>query len=395
MSNIPYDTRRPEKQDTGVSPHFTFNLAPRRIEMSHTAPPSRILLIRPSALGDVCRTVPVLVSLKRRFPESTIDWLVQDVFAPAVRSHPDLGGVVPFPRRAFAGWWRHPDVSADLLRWLRSLKRREYDLVVDCQGLARSGVFAWATRAPRRIGYSNAAEAGWLGLTERYEIPREMHTVDRMLGLIERAGIPPVHDLRLYASSADRAELGNRLDDFERIALIGPTSRWPGKRWPADRFDRVVHALLADNLVDAAALVGAASERDQCAPLIERAARDERVVDLLGATSVGGLLAAVERSSLVIANDSAALHMAVGFEKPIVALFGPTRVDRVGPYGRADSVIQRIGPDDALDHKNESAGAALMRRIQVDDVLDRARAELDMFHRGTSQTGAAASGRPG
>src|SRR6266550_79225 len=96
--------------------------------------PERILIVRPSALGDVCRTVPVLASLKQGFPNAAIDWLVQDSFADAVRAHPDLNAVIEFPRTRFAAWWR-PSVAADVARWLHGLGRAKYDLVLDCQGL--------------------------------------------------------------------------------------------------------------------------------------------------------------------------------------------------------------------------------------------------------------------
>ena len=85
-------------------------------------------------------------------------------------------------------------------------------------------------------------------------------------------------------------------------------------------------------------------------------------------------MALVESSSLVIANDSAALHMAVGFDRPMVALYGPTRVDRVGPYGREADVIQHVTPSDRLDHKDGAAGRALMERIGVEEVVSRATA---------------------
>ncbi len=355
--------------------------------------PRRILIIRPSALGDVCRTVPVLATLRRAWPAATIDWLVQDSFADAIVYHPDLSNVIPFPRRRFDDFWK-PGVAVQIARWLRSLNKAGYDMVLDCQGLARSGVFTLATGARRRIGYAQAAEAGWLGVNERIGAPRTLHTVDRMLMLAEAAiaGVPGaqvVRDMRLYAPPAnmEKVEADPLLAD--PYAVIAPTSRWPAKRWPAERFAQLAPRLLEgeDALPCAVSpgsdapprhnparivLVGAAGERDQCAPLLELAQRDDRIVDRIGATTVGGLMALIARSSLVIANDSAALHMAVGFDRPLVALYGPTRVDLVGPYQRQASVIQHLRPGDTLDHKHPTAGLELMKRITVDEVLTKA-----------------------
>lgn len=332
--------------------------------------PRKILLIRPSALGDVARTVPVLVSLKRRYPEALIDWLVQDSFADAISAHPDLHEVVPFARRRYGGplgWVRS-------LGWLDSLRKTAYDLVVDCQGLLRSAIFTLATRAPERVGYANAREGGSFAYTRKFNVPRDMHTVERMLRLIEEAGVEPVRDMRLYVPhdaknawrvQAERAGLAER-DYF----IIAPTSRWPGKAWPADRFAALCERLL-DRGDSAIVLVGAESERAQCQPILDLAPQHpQRIVDMVGRTSIGELMAGIASSSGVIANDSAALHIAVGFEKPLVALFGPTDPKLVGPYGRGDSVVQSPVNQEHTSHKDAAAGAELMNRIIVEEVYE-------------------------
>jgi lipopolysaccharide heptosyltransferase I len=354
--------------------------------------PERVLIIRPSALGDVCRTVPVLVTLKRRWPSARIDWLVQDSFAAAIENHPDLGRVVPFPRAGLANWWRSPAALAALKRWLGALRRERYDLVLDCQGLLRSGLFALATGAPRRIGYANAEELGWIGLNERVDAPMNEHTVDRMLRLASAAtGDEAVRDLRLYTAAADREAVAAdpRLSG-RAFAVIAPTSRWPGKLWPAERYAHVAAALLHERVrgapgFDAVAIVGTRHERGQIGPLLDLSRRDERVIDLVGATSIARLLAVIEASALVVANDSAAVHMAVGFGRPIVALYGPTDVARVGPYGRASSVVQVVREGDVFDHKDGARGRAMMERITVEMVLERCERSL---------VGGAGSGMP-
>jgi lipopolysaccharide heptosyltransferase I len=339
--------------------------------------PHHILIIRPSALGDVCRTVPVLASLKRAYPDAAIDWLVQDTFAPAIASHPDLSAVVAFPRGKLREWYK-PSVAPELKRFIDSLAERKYDLVLDCQGLFRSGLFAMATKAPRRIGFDNAAELGWLGLTERIHAPRSLHAVDRMLMLAQAAGAEPAYDMRLYTAPEDRAWVAARPELSDGCAVIAPTTRWPGKQWPMERFAELARRLLSGELgrrIGHVAVVGSPPEREQCAELLSLAKNDSRIIDLVGETSVGQLLALIERSSLLIGCDSAAVHMAVGFDRPFVALYGPTRVERVGPYGRSSHVVQRLIPGDSRDHKDDEAGQILMRRITVEDVLECARAQ--------------------
>lgn len=339
-----------------------------------TQTPSRILIVRPSALGDVCRSVPVLASLRAAYPGAAIDWLVRDSFVDAIRAHPALNEVVPFARSAL-GSTASTGRFGPTLAFLRSLRARRYDLVIDAQGLFRSGLFAWATSAPRRVGFANARELGWAFLTERHAVRTDKHTVDRMLELIARSGVTPVADMRLYAPSEDRDAITADPRLAQPLVVLAPTSRWPGKRWPADRFAALARELLASGRAAAIAIVGAAGEREQCAPLLELAQTAPRVVDLIGQTTVGRLMALIERAALVVANDSAALHMAVGFKRPIVALFGPTRTSLVGPYQRDRDVIQRLAPGDRLSHKDPRS-AELMQRISTSLVLDACFARL-------------------
>ncbi|MEX2217333.1 MAG: glycosyltransferase family 9 protein [Phycisphaerales bacterium] len=356
--------------------------------------PSKILIIRPSALGDVCRSVPVLASLRRAYPEARIDWLVQDTFVDAVWYHPGLTNVVPFPRNGLAADLRRGRIDR-VLGWMnRTLRGPGYDLVLDCQGLGRSGLFARWTGARVRIGYARpeGRELSWLGVNRRVRVPPSdgpspLHAVDRMLELVRAAGVEPVRDMRLYTGPKERAFVQKRLDG-RRYAVIAPTSRWPGKRWPADRFAAVAEALLERGTVEAVAVVGGKNERDQCGPLLELASRggeatqhaalstQHRILDLVGATSVGELMAVVKSAAVVIANDSAALHMAVGFDRPSVGLFGPTRVELVGPYtGHAPppsartAVIQHLREGDRMDHKDERGGREMMERIGAEKVI--------------------------
>lgn len=329
--------------------------------------PDRILIIRPSALGDVCRSVPVLVSLRHAYPHAAIDWVVQDAFVDAVRSHPDLHRVIAFPRRSLGKQAKRGRIGPTL-RWLSTLRQREYDLVVDCQGLLRSGIMSRATKGSRRIADRNAREFGWLGANERYRIPADLHTVDRMLSLIEQAGIEPVRDMTLHAPHEDRERVASDPElAGRRFAVIAPTSRWASKRWPIDRFAQIAHELTTH--LDAVVIVGSPSEREQCRDLIAMAEHNDAIIDRVGSTSIGSLMAIIEACQIIIANDSAALHMAVGFDRPIVALYGPTRVDRVGPYGRESDVIQHIRPKDHFAHKDD-AQVAMMERIEVAEVLD-------------------------
>lgn len=348
--------------------------------------PQRILIVRPSALGDVCRTVPVLVSLRAAFPKAVIDWVVRDAFVDAVRGHPAVNEILAFPRRRFARWWKSPSVALEARRWFSALRARRYDLVFDLQGLTRSGLMTGATRAPRRIGWRSAREGAWVFYNRRHVGPTKRHIVDQMLELLEREGVATIlRDLRLHVPADvdttwpdDRAALELGATPY---VVLAPTSRWVTKRWPADRWAALVPALRAMGF-ERFVIIGAPDEREQAAPFFDSLATwpdsGEGVVDLVGRTSLAQTLAVIRDSSLVIAHDSAPLHMAVGFDRPNVGLFGPTDPAFVGPYGWEHGVVNALLPSEraSINFRDTGLGDDIMRRIAVGQVVERVEAVI-------------------
>ncbi len=348
------------------------------------SPPRKVLLIRPTALGDVARTVPVLVSLRRAWPNARIDWLVNDSFADVVRHHPALTGIVPFPRKRFSAAFTRPAGLREMVQWAQRLRTERYDVVFDLQGLARSGFFTWLTRAEQRIGFADARELGWLGYNRRYRAPANLHTVDHMLALVAAHGITPQHDMRLYVGPDDAQWCDTYLREQHigeaPYAVIAPTARWLCKCWPIERYGDTMQQLLDDGRINHLLVLASPDEQKQIAPLRQRFADQPAVA--FPATRVGQLMALLSRAALVLCNDSAALHIAVGFDRPVVALFGPTDPAKVGPYRRDDAVIQpdNIQPDDMADYRARGNDQSLISRITVDTVWRKIASTLASSH---------------
>jgi len=343
------------------------------------ADPRKILIVRPSALGDVCRTVPLAVSLKSAFPSAELHWLVQRGFEDAVSAHPSVDKVIPFPRTeaTLANLINKPRARGQFAEMLRRLRpEHRFDIAIDAQGLLRSGLFTRFTGARVRIGERHAREGAHLAYTDRVRIDPKTHAVDRMLALLEPLNITPIDDMRLH-TPAHATHTAEPLLPEGRYAAIAPTARWEGKRWPIERFFELTRHLITTHGLNIA-IVAANTERPQCAPLLNAFAGDPRVSDLVGRTTVGQLMAVVEDASIVIANDSAALHIAVGFDRPLVGLFGPTRPSRVGPYRRDHDTILAADAPPGVTHKDRDAGTKLMRTISVASVIEAADRRLEI-----------------
>lgn len=375
--------RPPESSFSAVTAPFTAPLVTTHRVIQ------RILIVRPSALGDVCRTVPLLVSLRRHFADARIDWVVQDAFAPALEAHPDVNQAIYFPRKRFARWWRDLGAARGMLNWIRELRRTRYDIVIDAQGLSRSGLITRATGSPMRIGPRDAREFAWLAYTHRLGNSKiknqssKVHTVDRMLALLEPLDVEPVRDMRLYVPPDAQAWWDVERDQLEltgaRYAVFAPTARWSSKRWPIERWTELVRPLLMHGF-ERILILGAPDEAEQVKPIAEYVMQhDSPLVNFVGRTSIAQTMAVIAQSSLVIANDSAPLHMGVGFNRPCVGLFGPTDPDVVGPYGMPHAALRafRPKPGEIINYRDEKLGDRLMRVISSAAVIQQIGRVLD------------------
>ena len=155
----------------------------------------RILLVKLSSFGDVLHTLPTLEALRAAYPEGRITWLVEAAYAPLLSGHPALDEVWEAPRLRPGQFFRgdNPAIFGGLLRRLRS---RDFDLVVDLQGLLKSALWVLLSRSPRKVGYDKTREGSYLVLTERLPpYDPEAHAVWRYLNLARHLGAPEASPL--------------------------------------------------------------------------------------------------------------------------------------------------------------------------------------------------------
>src|SRR5205823_3781764 len=138
-------TRASRSEPRGRGDVTTSTLRSRQFE--------RILLIKPSAVGDVIHTVPVLVKLRARYPKARIDWLLTPPIAELIRHHPAISNVLLFARHGEPQSGRTWFPAARILALLGYIWRSRYDLVIDLHGQFRSACFTLASGAPVRIGF--------------------------------------------------------------------------------------------------------------------------------------------------------------------------------------------------------------------------------------------------
>ena len=140
------------------------------------APPRRVLIIKPSAIGDVIHALPVLPRLRKLWPKATLSWLITPACTALVERHPMVDEVILFQRKQLGKGWYSPPALWDLAGFVGSLRKRKFDLVIDLQGLLSSAWIAMASGAARRIGFSNAQSSRRCFIRSLWTAPGKTNT---------------------------------------------------------------------------------------------------------------------------------------------------------------------------------------------------------------------------
>ncbi len=297
----------------------------------------KILILKPSSLGDVIQALPVLRLLKLHYPDSEIFWWIDSTLAPILENDPDLAGIVRFERRR----WGHPQNWPEMFHSIRSLRARKFDLVIDLQCLFRSGIFAWLSRGDFLIGLDEARE-GARGFYD-VAVPRpsfHTHAVDWYLSVLPRLGVPVHKNFQWLPPQPRVAETvkSKWKTNDARWIVLQPGARWDNKRWPIENFSKLVSELAGRFPDRRFAILG--SKEDKLLGEIIADAAPARCLDLCGVTTLPEMIEWIRLSDFMITNDTGPMHAAAALGKPVVALFGPTEPRRTGPYAQLENVLR-------------------------------------------------------
>jgi heptosyltransferase I len=323
--------------------------------------PTKILLVRLGALGDIVHAIPVAAALREQWPGARIDWLVDARHAAILELVPAVDRRIAADTRTIAGW----------LGLVRRLRHERYDAAVDMQGLIKSAALARLSGAARVIGFERAhlrerAAAVFYG--ESCRVPSPAHVVDKNLSLLAAFGVAgrerrfPI-DVPPSASEGPIASRVSR-DGARGFALINPGAAWPNKRWPPARFGAVASAVAARHGLLSVVLWGPGE--DGIAREVVEASRGAAMV--APPTGIADVLALARNARLMVSGDTGPLHLAGAMGAPLVAIFGPTDPARNGPWSAADVSLSRFGECVCRYRRRCRRRRACIEDVTVEDV---------------------------
>jgi lipopolysaccharide heptosyltransferase I len=304
----------------------------------------KILIVRLSAFGDCLHAVPVVVELRKRFPKAEIGWAIEDLSYSLLKGHPMVDHFHVFPRGAFK---RREGTFMSRMRAVQAFRKEvaavKYDTSLDLQGLTKSGLVSWWSKAKKRIGFrgEDSRELNLLFNTDRVTPPEEaLHVVEKNLSLLKPLGIElpnkPEWVMPSYAEEAQAmraflAECGIVQNGVvKNFCVANPGATWLTKRWPPENFGMVAKGLINQHDLPVVVPWAGDDEKKAGEVIVKTAGKG---AFLAPPTDLRQLAALTSMAKLFLGNDTGPLHLAVALGVHSVAIFGATDPLRNGPYG--------------------------------------------------------------
>lgn len=346
-----------------------------------------ILIVKMSAIGDVIHTLPALNSIRNHFPDAHINWLVEEAAADLVVGHEALDRVIVSKRKQ---WVRQLfsrsflTGAANILTFVQELRDTRYDIIIDFQGLLKSGAMVMLAKGDMKAGFDRGmdhAEYSYLFYNRRIPpISMEIHALKRGLMMLEALGIPTKRvEYKLPVSSDDHKTIAVMLEEREidperRLVCINPQATWKTKLW-----DNRLFAELSDALQEryGVQVVFTGGPYDGSAIDTIMAITVRPCVSLAGLTTLKTLAALYQRADLLITTDTGPMHLGAAAGTRVVAIFGSTAPWRTGPYGSNHGIV-RSNIACSPCFKRHCPHCNCMHGITVEKVLSSIKNQLEM-----------------
>jgi heptosyltransferase-1 len=330
----------------------------------------KILIIKPSSLGDVIHSLPFLKALRERFQDAYIEWVISKNLKELLEGNPLINELIVFDKDSWKRIGNLPETLKETMGLIKRLRSKRYDMVIDLQGLLRSGLIAFFSPSPLRIGFKHAREGSSLFYNRRISVNGSLHAVDKYLEIARSLGArTDMVEFPLFLKDADRERIKTKIGNLSEYMVIVPSARWQSKRWPSENFGRLIERLPVSCII-----IGSHSDIPTVQQVINSS--NGKGINLCGRTSLGEVAALIADAKIVISNDSGPIHLAVALKRPVVALFGPTDPSKTGPYGWGRNKNLKVIKTDvpcSPCFKKKCKNPLCMRGISVERVLEEVR----------------------
>ncbi|OGS27717.1 MAG: lipopolysaccharide heptosyltransferase II [Elusimicrobia bacterium RIFOXYB2_FULL_48_7] len=339
----------------------------------------KILIIKPSGIGDIVHSLPVVYGLRELYPDSKIYWLVFTRFEKILHNIPQVDKLILWDRKGGLG---------EYIRVIKEIRQEQFDLVIDLQGLLRTAIISYFSGGKQRAGVSLLREFAWLFEKPIEKFDPGMHAVDRNYRVVKYLGGPRAlpepsvylpwmrftdDEKQTAAEFLSVTNTNKKTSPEKPLVLFVATSRGLHKVWPWQNFANLGNLLMSKYDITPVFL-GMKGEEGYIYDITMNL-RGE-FIDLSGKTDLRTACAVISSCRLVIGNDTALIHIAAALNVPVIGLYGATDPAQVGPYGEKNIVILNKLPCWPCGIKSNCRVNKCMMGIKPEDVFSAAKKYL-------------------
>ena len=336
---------------------------------------NRILIVNVNWIGDTLFSTPFIRAVRDAYPDSYIACLLHPRTKEMLELNPCLNELIIYDEEGV-----HRSLFGKL-KLIVSLRQKKFDVAFLLHRSFTKALIMFLAGIRERVGYPTKRR-GML-LTKMVEAPaEELHKVEYFLDIARASGITPKNkSYEFFINDSHKnfiADLlrGSGVSEKDTVVVLCPGGNWDPKRWPKENFARLADSLSKNS--GTRIVISGAKKDLKLAEEIKGMMKTEPVITA-GKTTLKELAALLARSSLVIANDTGPMHLAVAMKAKTIALFGPTSPAVTGPYGAGPYKI--VSKNDSCDipcYDITCTDNRCMQKIKVEDVLKEAAEMLEV-----------------
>jgi len=303
----------------------------------------RVLIIKTSSMGDVLHALPALTDAMHAIPGIRFDWVVEEGFAQIPSWHPAVDRVLPVAIRRWRKHWFGSQVREERVVFKRALQSREYDAVIDAQGLMKSAALVTRLAKGEKHGQDSRSArepfASWW-YDKRHEVSKQQHAVQRTRELFAKS-----LGYELPATTGDYAIAQHFTQalpaDADRYLVFLHATTRDNKHWPEDHWRELI-GLMQPSGLKIKLPWGAEHEHQRAV----RLADGFDFVEVLPRLTLEQVARTLAGARAVVSVDTGLSHLTAALDRPNITLYGPTDPGLIGGYGKNQHPI--ISPEKTM-----------------------------------------------
>ncbi|MCF7870241.1 MAG: lipopolysaccharide heptosyltransferase II [Candidatus Omnitrophica bacterium] len=329
--------------------------------------PRRILIIRTDRLGDVVLSTPVIKNLRKKYPDNYISFICRPYTKKILEQNPYLDELIVYDK------YGNDKSFLATLKFALSLRKKKFDLVLILHPTNRSHLIAFLAGIPKRIGWDKKLSFLLTDKLIHTKGQGKKHELEYNLDLLRYLGIS-AEDKEIYIpikndcrQKVDKILEKKGIEEKDKLIVIHPSASCPSKRWPKDKFIKLVKMLKKEKDIKIA-IITSADQKE----FGKGISKIEGVVDLCGCLSIPETIALIKRVRLFISCDSGPVHIAAGLNKPVISIFGRSQAGlspkRWAPTGKNSYFLHKdVGCKTCLAH-NCQKGFLCLQAVKPSEV---------------------------